>query len=112
MRFKAVVLGLFVLSTLMLDQPARADGDAKAGAALVSKCEACHGRNGVAPMVEAPNLVGQKEFYIVAQLTAFKTGQRQNAMMSVVAPDLSDQDIDNLAAYFASIPVTVGELPK
>ena len=83
----------------------------KAGAGKTQKCEACHGADGIAKIAEAPNLAGQNEQYLVRQLTAFKTGERKNEMMGVVAPTLSDQDIADLAAYYAAIPVTIGKLP-
>lgn len=86
-------------------------GDVKLGRALTQKCEACHGADGVAKIAEAPNIAGQNEVYIVKQLTAFKSGERKNDMMSVVAPTLSDDDVANLAAYYSAIPVTVGKLP-
>ena len=86
-------------------------GDVKLGRALTQKCEACHGTDGVAKIAEAPNIAGQNEAYIVKQLTAFKSGERKNDMMTVVAPTLSDDDIANLAAYYSAIPVTVGKLP-
>ena len=57
-------------------------------------------------------LAGQEEVYLVKALKDFKTGERKNEMMSVLAPALSDQDIDDLAAYYASIPVTVGKPPQ
>ena len=56
---------------------------------------------------DAPNLAGQKEIYLVRSLTAYKTGERKNPQMSVVAPTLSEEDIANLAAYYASIKITV-----
>ena len=91
--------------------PARADGDIKAGRALTKKCEACHGADGISKIVEAPNIAGQNEAYIVKQLTAFKSGERKNDMMSIVAPTLSDEDVANLAAYYSAIPITIGKLP-
>ncbi len=54
----------------------------------------------------------RKQVYLVKALKDFKTGERKNEMMSVLAPDLSDQDIDDLAAYYSSIPVTVGPPPQ
>ena len=86
-------------------------GDAKAGRALTQKCEACHGVDGQAKIVEAPNLAGQTEPYLIKAMTLYKEGQRQNDMMSVVAPTLSEEDIANLAAYYSAIPVTLGKLP-
>lgn len=89
-----------------------ADGDAKAGKGKTQKCEACHGADGIAKIVEAPNLAGQNEQYLLKQLLAFKSGERKNEMMSVVTPTLSDADVADLAAYYAAIPVTIGKLPE
>jgi len=97
--------------TLACFADAAVAGDVKLGRALTQKCEACHGTDGVAKIAEAPNIAGQNEAYLVKQLIAFKSGERKNDMMSVVAPTLSDDDIANLAAYYSAIPVTVGKLP-
>lgn len=87
-------------------------GDAKAGRAIVEeKCVVCHGLEGIAKIAEAPNLAGQNETYLNAQLNGFKSGARQSEMMSIVAQALSDNDIANLAAYYSSIPITVGKIP-
>lgn len=86
-------------------------GDVAAGRAKAVMCQACHGMDGLAKTPDAPNIAGQVEPYLVAQLQAFKSGTRKNEAMSVVAPDLTDADIDNLAAYYAAIEITVGKIP-
>jgi cytochrome c553 len=87
-------------------------GDVKAGRVIVEqKCMVCHGLDGLAKIAEAPNLAGQNEAYLNAQLSAFKSGARQNEMMSIVIQPLKDDDIANLAAYYSSIPITVGKPP-
>lgn len=86
-------------------------GDAKAGRAKAIACQACHGLDGMSKVPDAPNIAGQVESYLAAQLRAFKSGTRKNEAMSVVASTLSDQDIDNLAAYFAAIEIRPGKLP-
>ena len=115
MRGRFVLWAVAVVSAFVggvtLD-PAFADGDVKAGKGKTQKCEACHGADGVAKIVEAPNIAGQNEQYIIKQLMAFKSGERKNDMMSLVAPTLSDADVADLAAYYAAIPVTVGKLPE
>ena len=58
-------------------------------------------------MPDAPNIAGNPEPYLVRQLDAFRKGERQNEMMSVVAKPLNDKDIADLAAYYAAIEVTV-----
>ena len=86
-------------------------GDVKAGRAKAMMCQACHGLDGLSKTPDAPNIAGQLEPYLVTQLQAFKAGLRKNDAMSVVAPSLSDQDIEDLAAYFAAIEISVGKLP-
>jgi cytochrome c553 len=86
-------------------------GDLKAGRAKALMCQACHGLDGLSKVPDAPNIAGQTEPYIVAQLQAFKSGARKNEAMSVVAPPLSDKDIEDLAAYFSAIEIAVVKIP-
>ena len=78
-------------------------GDPAAGKAKAAVCAACHGPAGFSPNGQWPNLAAQKEDYITLQLKAFKDGTRKNALMSPQAEALSDKDIENLAAYYASM---------
>lgn len=82
-------------------------GDQTAGAARATQCQTCHGRQGIAMMPGVPNLAGQSDVYLAAQLRAFRGGARTNEQMSIIAKSLSDEDIANLAAYFSQIKVTV-----
>lgn len=91
-------------------EPATA-ADAAAGRAKAMACQACHGMDGLSKVPDAPNIAGQNEAYLVAQLQAFKSGRRKNESMSVVAATLSDSDIAALAAYYAAIEVRVGKIP-
>jgi len=86
-------------------------GDVKAGRAKAMMCQACHGLDGLSKTPDAPNIAGQTEPYLVAQLQAFKSGARKNDAMSVVALSLSDTDIADLAAYFSAIEVKVVKIP-
>ena len=86
-------------------------GDVKAGRAKALMCQACHGLDGLSKVPDAPNIAGQTEPYIVAQLQAYKAGARKNEAMSVVAPSLSDTDIEDLAAYFSAIEISVIKIP-
>ncbi len=79
-------------------------GDAAAGAAKATTCAACHGAKGIAVAPTFPNLAGQSATYLYVQLRAFKDGARDNAVMQPLAKALSDQDMRNLAAHFASLP--------
>jgi cytochrome c553 len=110
----AARVGISVMSLAFLvaiQGPAGAEGDVKAGREKAQKCEVCHGLDGLSRVPEAPNIAGQNERYLVEQLSAFKAGDRKNEMMSIVAPTLSPDDIDDLAAYYAAIEVKVGKIP-
>lgn len=87
-------------------------GDVKAGAAKAMMCQACHGLDGLSKAPDSPNIAGQIEPYLVAQLQAFKAGVRKNDAMSAVTPSLSDTDIEDLAAYFSAIEISIGKLPE
>lgn len=66
-------------------------------------CAQCHGKNGIAIIPIYPNLAGQKQAYMELQLKAFRAGERINAAMTPHAQRLSDQDIVDLAAYYANM---------
>lgn len=86
-------------------------GDVKAGGAKAMMCQACHGLDGLSKTPDAPNIAGQTEPYLVTQLQAFKTGLRKSDAMSVVTPPLSDQDIEDLAAYYSAIEIKIVKIP-
>ncbi len=85
---------------------AQAAGTAAAGKVKAAVCAACHGLDGRSQMPEAPHLAGQVEGYLVEQLRAFKSGERHNEQMAIIAKPLSAQDIDDLAAWYASLAPT------
>lgn len=85
---------------------ATAGGDAAAGKAKAAVCAACHGVAGIAAIPTYPNLAGQNAAYLVSALNAYKKKERnggQAMIMQGQAAALSDADIANLAAYFASL---------
>ncbi len=110
-RSNAMACGA-LLAAIAMAGPGMAAGDIGAGLVGAAKCEACHGLDGISKIPEAPNIAGQVEAYLIKQLTAFKTGERQNEMMSVVAPTLSEKDIADLAAYYAAIEIKLGKMPN
>lgn len=65
----------------------------------------CHGPLGVSKQPDAPNLAGQPELYLSAQLRAYRSGARKHEVMSVMAKPLTDDDIAQLAAWFAAIRI-------
>lgn len=98
--FKSIIL---TIAMVALSSYSYAAGDAAAGKAKSATCAACHGADGISLNEIWPNLAGQKAAYIVKQLKAFKDGSRQDPMMSPMAAPLTDEDIDNLAAFFSSL---------
>lgn len=95
--------------SLCLSTAVRAEGTAQAGQAKSATCVACHGVDGNSVNPEWPKLAGQHPGYIVKQLQAFKSGVRKNPLMSPMAAPLSDQDMEDLAAYFSSQTTKGGE---
>lgn len=87
--------------------------DITAGEQKAANCLGCHGPKGKSSNAQWPNLAAQQSTYIVNQLNAFKTGTRNNPMMQSMAANLSDEDINNLAAYyFSQPPVSAGGDPN
>jgi len=80
----------------------QAAGDASSGQTKSATCVACHGPDGNSPNPIWPKLAGQHPEYILKQLGEFKAGVRKNDLMSPMAAPLSEQDMQDLAAYFSS----------
>jgi YVTN family beta-propeller protein len=85
---------------------ALAKGDPATGKSQAVVCQACHGVAGTSATEIVPNLAGQKQSYLVKQLKAFRDGTRKDPIMGPVAQSLSDDDVDNVAAYFSSVTTT------
>ena len=83
-------------------------GSAEAGAGKAAVCGACHGPGGNSANPEWPKLAGQHASYIYAQLKVLKSGERKNPVMNAQAAPLADQDMKDLAAYFAAQKPTPG----
>ena len=79
--------------------------DADAGRQKAQACVVCHGPLGLSTTPDAPHLAGQPAIYVAAQLRAYRDGTRKHEVMAVMAKPLTDEDIRNLAAWFASIRV-------
>ena len=70
-------------------------------------CATCHGPTGLSQLPNAPHLAGQPAIYLVEQMKNYRSGKRPNEVMAVIAKPLTDQEIDDLAAWYASIEITV-----
>lgn len=104
MRLVLVLLAA-VISTAAAAQEG---GDPRAGRRLSgARCAVCHGNDGVARQPDAANLAGQTAIYVRNQLNAFRSGERKHEQMNVIAHDLTDAQIADLAAWFESIQVEV-----
>jgi len=101
---RAMLLTL-TLSVLAVGVPegAAAGGDAAAGKAKAAMCAGCHGPKGISTNALWPNLAGQKEKYLLVQLKAIKSGKRDVPIMKPIVASMSEDDLENLAAYFASL---------
>jgi cytochrome c553 len=93
---------LVLLTVLMFASSSVMAADAAAGKSKSVICATCHGPGGVSSNPMWPNLAGQQEQYLAKQIKAFRDGDRKDPMMSPMVAALSDADIANLAAYYAS----------
>ncbi|WP_090662581.1 c-type cytochrome [Belnapia rosea] len=101
---RVLMLGLALMAPAL---PAAAqDAAAGRGAALVAErnCGACHGERGVSAMPSIPSLAGQQREFIALQLVLFREGLRDVPAMQAPADGLTDQDVEDLGAYFAALP--------
>ncbi len=103
---KWVVLSAII--SLGMAGHALAEGDAAAGKTKSATCTGCHGPDGNSANPDWPKLAGQHAQYLVKELTDFQKGDRNNATMAPMAANLSEQDRDDLAAYFSGQSVKLG----
>jgi cytochrome c553 len=96
------IVGLAIILVIAAASPAFA-GDAAAGKEKAMVCAGCHGAAGISANPMWPNLAGQQAGYLAAQIKQFRDGKRINAMMNNMVKTLSDEDADNLAAYYSGL---------
>jgi cytochrome c553 len=101
-KIRTGILTIVFAAGGILSQPLLA-GDIATGKTKSATCSACHGNKGISMIPMYPNLAGQKEQYLVLQMKAFRGGDRKSMVMSPMAAGLSDTDIANLSAYYASL---------
>jgi cytochrome c553 len=106
MKRKCTLLFAVLASALAAGASAAEGGDAQAGQRKASMCQGCHGIEGYRmafpEVYSVPRLGGQHAAYIVKSLQAYKAGNRNNATMRAIASNLSEQDMADLAAYYAA----------
>jgi cytochrome c553 len=88
-----------------------AEGNISAGKEKAAVCVSCHGDNGNSLVSTFPKLAQQHSSYLVKQLQAFKSGARNNPLMSPIAMGLTDDDMADIAAYYSEQKISANELP-
>ena len=103
----------FSVSFALLNMPgiAQAAGDVEAGQSKSTSCTNCHGDEGNSMMPLFPKLAAQNAGYLVKQMQAFKDGSRSGPMMASMVARLSDEDMQDIAAYYQAQAVTSNSLP-
>jgi cytochrome c553 len=86
---------------------ARAAGDAAVGRDKAQQCAVCHGIDGLARQPDVPHIAGDSPIYLKKQLEAYRAGERRHEQMSIIAKDLSDEDIADLVAWYARLEISV-----
>lgn len=99
---KAWVVAFAAGSMAVIALPAYAGGDPVAGKQKAVACQSCHGLDGIGVAPQFPTLAGQFPDYLVKALSDYKSGQRKNAIMAGFAANLTPQDMEDLASFYAS----------
>lgn len=102
----AASIATLSIACALLASPAAAQGNAERGAKLAYTCLGCHGIEGYRnayPSYRVPKLGGQKAAYLVAALQGYRDGSREHPTMQAQASSMSDEEMQDLAAYFSSV---------
>jgi len=108
---KAILLAATIV-TLGFSTTSFAAGNAEAGKEKSATCAGCHGVEGISAIPANPSLAGQVPGYIAKQLAAFKSGERKNGVMLGMAANLTEEDMADLDAYYASLKAAPGSISK
>lgn len=110
MKKKLQVLSIFLALT-SATSILHAEGNINAGKQKSASCASCHGENGNSLVATFPKLAQQHSSYLQQQLHAFKDGKRNDPMMSAMALSLTDEDIADISAYYATQKISENTLP-
>lgn len=110
MKYKLLAISI---SLLIMGKPVilHAEGNSKAGKEKATACAGCHGENGNSAVTNFPKLAEQHSSYLIKTLSAFKSGERNNPMMSPIAMGLSDQDMADIASFYAAQKISANSMP-
>lgn len=102
---KPAPLFVFAIAAALIAAPGLvlAKGNPAAGQQKAATCEACHGKDGKSIDPNYPHLAGQHQSYLVKALTDYRAGRRKDVIMAGMAMNLTNQDIEDLAAWYASL---------
>ncbi|WP_315811895.1 MULTISPECIES: c-type cytochrome [unclassified Bradyrhizobium] len=100
---QVMAAALMLMLMLVLAAPPAHAADIEAGKAKAELCAGCHGENGISQTENIPSLAGQQDQFIQWQLVFFRAGTRKNEAMKPIVDQLTNEDIRNLGAYFASL---------
>jgi cytochrome c553 len=102
--FAGMRVGYFILLALLAASRAAGAADIAAGKELAAGCAGCHGEDGISRTALTASLAGEPDDFVQWQLVFFRSARRKNDVMESVAGALSNEDIRNLGAYYASLP--------
>ncbi|MFK7754083.1 MAG: cytochrome c [Sedimentitalea sp.] len=100
------LLTLPIVAALAIASPVFA-ADLDKGKKLSRQCTVCHGRDGVGTDPEVPNLAGQSAYYLEKAMKDYRSGEREDRRMTLIAKRLSDEDIRDLSAWYEAHVITV-----
>ena len=108
--FRCLTLSMILIAVMGWSAAANAGGDVEAGKAQVAACGACHGQDGATPIDPTyPNLAGQNEKYLLNQLLMIQDDSRPIPLMAGQLTGKSEQDLADMAAYYASLPSKISQ---
>ena len=103
LRLALLTAAVPVAALMVYATVASGAGSKEAGAGKAAVCAACHGPKGISVNPLWPSLAGQQEAYLAKQIKEFRDGVRVEATMQPFVANLTDQDVEDLAAYYASL---------
>jgi cytochrome c553 len=109
---RALLAAAAVMGIISAGSAFAAEPNAEKGAQISSQCAACHGSDGMSVDTSIPNLAGQHYAYLLAQTNAFRDRTRINPIMNQMVQSLTQEQIEDIAAYYASVAIQVKAAPK
>ena len=106
MNRKPLITALAAFAAIAVTLSTASASDPKAGRKKAAACQTCHGIDGIAKIPIAPHIAGESKVYLQTQLKVFRSGKRVHEIMTIIAGQLSDEDIADLSAWYASITIT------